>query len=102
VPGLGRIPLLGNLFRVRNTQKAKTNLMVFIRPKILRDEEQAAFETNSKYNYMRGLQQERERVNLMPGESPPRLPPVIGPSAPPAAPGPPPPDTATPPGNRGE
>ncbi len=102
VPGLGRIPLLGNLFRVRNTQKAKTNLMVFIRPKILRDEEQAAFETNSKYNYMRGLQQERERVNLMPGESPPRLPPVIGPSAPPAAPGPPPPDTATPPENRGE
>ncbi|HEU0224470.1 MAG TPA: type II secretion system secretin GspD [Steroidobacteraceae bacterium] len=102
VPGLGRIPLLGNLFRVRNTQKAKTNLMVFIRPKILRDEQQAAFETNSKYNYMRGLQQERDRVNLMPGESPPRLPSVIGPTAPPTAPGPPPPDTATPPENRGE
>jgi len=102
VPGLGRIPLLGNLFRVRNTQKAKTNLMVFIRPKILRDETQAAIETNSKYNYMRGLQQQRERVKLMPGESPPSLPPVIGPTAPPTAPGPPPPDTATPPGNRGE
>jgi general secretion pathway protein D len=102
VPGLGRIPLLGNLFRVRNTQKTKTNLMVFIRPKILRDEQQTAVETNSKYNYMRGLQQQQERVNLMPGESPPALPPVIGPTAPPTAPGPPPPDTATPPENRGE
>jgi general secretion pathway protein D len=102
VPGLGRIPLLGNLFRVRNTQKTKTNLMVFIRPKILRDEQQTAVETNSKYNYMRGLQQQQERVNLMPGESPPSLPPVIGPTAPPTAPGPPPPDTATPPENRGE
>jgi general secretion pathway protein D len=102
VPGLGRIPLLGNLFRVRNTQKTKTNLMVFIRPKILRDEQQAAFETNSKYNYMRGLQQQRSRVKLMPGESPPTVPQLIGPTAPPAAPGPPPPDTASPPENRGE
>jgi general secretion pathway protein D len=101
VPGLGRIPLLGNLFRVRNTQKTKTNLMVFIRPKILRDEQQAAIETNTKYNFMRGMQQERERVQLMPGESPPSLPPVIGPTAPPTAPAPPP-DTAQQPENRGE
>jgi general secretion pathway protein D len=102
VPGLGRIPLLGNLFRVRNTQKAKTNLMVFIRPRILRDEQQAAIETNTKYNYMRDLQQQRGGTKLMPGQPPPQLPPLIGPTAPPTAPGAPPPDTAEQPENRGE
>ncbi|MGQ0383337.1 MAG: type II secretion system secretin GspD, partial [Gammaproteobacteria bacterium] len=94
VPGLGRIPLLGHLFRVRDTQKTKTNLMVFIRPRVLRTDEQAAFETNTKYNYMRNLQQERGNVRLMPGESPPMLPPLIGPTGPPTAPGAPPPETA--------
>ncbi len=94
VPGLGRIPLIGNLFRVRNTQKTKTNLLVFIRPRVLRDEEQTAIETNSKYNYMRKLQRERGKVKLMPGEPPPSLPPLVGPSGPPTAPGAPPPGTA--------
>jgi len=37
VPVLGSIPILGNLFRSRKTELVKTNLMVFIRPKILRD-----------------------------------------------------------------
>ncbi len=102
VPVLGRIPVLGQLFRVRNTRKTKTNLLVFIRPKILRDEQQAAIETNSKYNYMRDMQRDRGKVKLMPGEPQPSLPPLIGPTAPPAAPGPPPPDTAQQPENRGE
>ncbi len=44
VPLLGSIPLLGALFRSTSTQKVKTNLMFFIRPTILRDEEQTAFE----------------------------------------------------------
>ena len=57
VPMLGKIPVLGALFRTRNVSKAKTNLMVFIRPKILRDANQTAIETNSKYNYIRGVQQ---------------------------------------------
>jgi general secretion pathway protein D len=95
VPGLGRIPLIGNLFRVRDTQKTKTNLLVFIRPRVLRTEEQAAYETNTKYNYIRNLQQERGNVKLMPGVSPPMLPPLIGPTGPPTMPGAPPPDTAT-------
>ena len=98
VPLLGKIPLLGNLFRVRNTQKTKTNLLVFIRPRVLRDEEQAAIVTNDKYNYIRGLQQNRGKVKLMPGQPQPTLPPLIGPSAPPTAPapepGPPPPGVA--------
>ena len=104
VPGLGRIPILGNLFRVRNTQKTKTNLMVFIRPRVLRTAEQAAIETNSKYNYMRNQQLERNdgKVNLMPGAQQPSLPPLVGPTAPSTAPMPPPPDSAETPENRGE
>ncbi len=56
VPILGRIPLLGALFRSDTTSKQKTNLMVFIKPTILRDNVQAVFETNSKYNYIRDQQ----------------------------------------------
>lgn len=104
VPGLGRIPILGNLFRVRNTKKTKTNLMVFIRPRVLRSAEEAAIETNSKYNYLRNLQLEKNdgKVKLMPNEQQPSLPPLIGPTAPSTAPMPPPPDTAEAPENRGE
>jgi len=83
VPLLGRIPLIGGLFRVRNTQKTKTNLMVFIRPRVLRTAEQAAIETNSKYNYLRNLQLEKNgNVKLMPGATRPTLPPLVGPTAP--------------------
>jgi general secretion pathway protein D len=61
VPWLGRIPLLGELFRTRDTSKTKTNLMVFIQPHILRDDHQAALETDSKYNYMRDEQRQLNR-----------------------------------------
>ncbi len=106
VPGLGSIPIIGNLFKVRNTRKTKTNLMVFIRPRVLRTPEQAAIETNAKYNYLRDLQQGQNdgKVNLMPNAQQPTLPPLIGPSAPataappPPEAGPPPPDTAENPG----
>ena len=50
MPFLGRIPLIGELFRVRSGKREKTNLMVFIRPKILADGVQSAIETNAKYN----------------------------------------------------
>lgn len=78
VPVLGRIPLLGNLFRSRKTDKIKTNLLVFIRPKILRDSAATSFETNAKYNYIRDIQRGNagRGVPLMPGEDRPVLPPV--------------------------
>ncbi len=84
VPLLGSIPLLGELFRVRSTKLRKTNLMVFIRPRIIRTAEQAAIETNAKYNFMRDLQLDRNdgRVKLMPGAKQPTLPQVEGPTAP--------------------
>ncbi|MBW7931615.1 MAG: type II secretion system secretin GspD [Gammaproteobacteria bacterium] len=78
VPVLGSIPLLGQLFRVDSTTKKKTNLMVFIKPTILRNDAQAAFETNAKYNYVRDQQlaMNPDRVRLMPGETRPLMPPA--------------------------
>ncbi len=85
VPLLGSLPLIGHLFRVDSTTKKKTNLMVFIKPTILRDDAQAAFETNAKYNYVRNQQLAlgADTILLMPGEKRPIMPP-IAPAAPPA------------------
>ena len=76
VPVLGRIPGLGVLFRSQSTELDKTNLMVFIRPTILRDSAQAAFQTDAKYRYIRDLQlQQGERsVQLMGDAQRPTLP----------------------------
>ena len=76
VPVLGRIPVLGGLFRSQSTELVRTNLMVFIRPTILRDSVQAAFETNAKYRYIRDLQlqQNETPLPLMRDEARPTLP----------------------------
>jgi general secretion pathway protein D len=76
VPFLGSIPLIGELFKTRSVDKVKTNLMVFIRPRVIRDGVDAALETNAKYNYVRDQQLNRNngRVPLMPSERQPTLP----------------------------
>jgi general secretion pathway protein D len=76
VPFLGSIPILGELFKTRSVDKVKTNLMVFIRPRILRDGVDAMIETNAKYNYIRDQQlgYKDGKVPLMPGERQPTLP----------------------------
>lgn len=56
VPLLGDIPILGNLFRSRGRSRSRTNLMVFIRPTILRTREDAQAMTARRYNYVRGHQ----------------------------------------------
>jgi general secretion pathway protein D len=78
VPVLGRIPLLGVLFRSRKTDKIKTNLMIFIRATILRDSVDTSFETGAKYNAIRDVLRSRQvdDINLMPGETRPTLPPL--------------------------
>ncbi|HSG59067.1 MAG TPA: type II secretion system secretin GspD [Woeseiaceae bacterium] len=78
VPVLGRIPILGNLFRSRKTDKVKTNLLIFIRPKIMRDARAMSLETNAKYNLIRDvLEGGQERgVALMPGADRPTIPPL--------------------------
>ena len=56
VPFLGDIPVIGNLFRSRGRSRARTNLMVFIRPTIIRTAEDAQEMTARRYNYVRGHQ----------------------------------------------
>lgn len=56
VPLLGDIPLLGQLFRSTNSQVEKKNLMVFIKPTIIRDGMTADGITQRKYNYIRAEQ----------------------------------------------
>jgi len=77
VPILGSIPFLGALFRVQSTDKVKTNLLVFIRPKILRDSASISTETNAKYNLIKDIldKTNEDGINLMPGEESFTLPP---------------------------
>ncbi|MDH4124684.1 MAG: type II secretion system secretin GspD [Gammaproteobacteria bacterium] len=77
VPFLGRIPGLGAMFRSRKTDMVKTNLLVFIRPKILRDAAQTTIETNSKYDFIRDVLRDKsaDGINLMRDAEPFALPP---------------------------
>ena len=76
VPLLGDIPFLGGLFRYKSVQKVKINLMVFMRPTILRTREDSLNLTRSKYNFIRGREMELagEGVGLMSDEEHPTLP----------------------------
>nr|WP_114952265.1 type II secretion system secretin GspD [Sphingosinicella terrae] len=56
VPVLGDIPLLGQLFRSRGRARGRTNLMVFIRPTILRSAADARAMSARRYGYARGQQ----------------------------------------------
>lgn len=60
VPLLGDIPVLGNLFRSRSRNRTKTNLMVFIRPTIIRNAEDAQRIAGDRYDYVRTEQATRE------------------------------------------
>lgn len=75
VPLLGDIPLLGNLFRYRNTSKLKRNLMVFLHPVILREPGQGALHTSDKYSYIREQQlaARTREVSLLPDVQTPLL-----------------------------
>lgn len=59
IPLLSDIPGIGELFKSRSRSRVKTNLMVFIRPTILRSREDAARMTAQRYGYIRGRQQLR-------------------------------------------
>ena len=76
VPALGDIPLLGNLFRYRTNNRTKSDLMVFLHPKILRDPATEAAVSSEKYNYMRTeqLQMRQEDWPITPRAQRPILP----------------------------
>src|SRR6185312_9383980 len=86
-PFLGSIPLVGLLFKSRNDSSKRDNLMIFIKPTILRDQSQAALQTGATYGFMMGQE------NSIPPEQFPQL--LRGERAPqlPALPPPPPPGT---------
>jgi general secretion pathway protein D len=112
VPGLGDIPILGNLFKNQSRKRIKSNLMIFLRPVVLRTPESAAALTMDRYDAIRAYQQESqpkstlvlpetgapllpEKPTLVPGGTlPQQLPlpvypassPVPGPANPPANP----------------
>lgn len=65
VPLLGDIPFLGRLFRSDAVQVTKTNLLIFIRPTIIRDDEQLAGATAEKYRYIREQQLKRKEQGLI-------------------------------------
>ncbi len=77
VPGLGAIPIIGNLFKSRSGSRQKKNLMVFIRPRILRDDVQTESLSEGKYNGMRHEQQtlHKGHITLLPGQTQPAIPP---------------------------
>ena len=56
VPGLGRLPLIGGLFRARANDQTKRNLLVFLQPTILRDNSSATQISQNRYNQIRMLQ----------------------------------------------
>lgn len=77
VPGLGKIPVLGALFRSDTRKRAKTNLMVFLRPHVVRDPAAGQRLTRDRYDYMRNAQAGAQAVQswALPALSAPQLPP---------------------------
>ncbi|MRX06754.1 type II secretion system protein GspD [Pseudoduganella sp. FT25W] len=63
VPGLGSLPVIGNLFKYQSRTRKKTNLMVFLRPVVIRSKEQSISLATDRYDYMRGQQE-----NIQPPE----------------------------------
>jgi len=76
VPGLGAIPLIGNLFKSRSGSRQKKNLVVFIRPRIMRDSDATEATSEEKYNDVRRMQQSITggHITLLPGEKQPVIP----------------------------
>jgi general secretion pathway protein D len=98
VPGLSRIPLLGNLFKSRSSTRSKRNLMVFLRPIILRDAATEAAVSSEKYNFLRAEQMmmREDRSLRYHGDKQPLLPELEPVSPPDLFRNPPPVDPKTP------
>lgn len=60
VPGLGSVPIIGNLFKSQSRSRKKTNLMVFLRPVVVRDAQQTGSLAQDRYDVMRTIQQQAQ------------------------------------------
>jgi general secretion pathway protein D len=94
IPLLGDLPLIGNLFRSKSRARNKTNLMVFIRPTVLRSAADARAMTERRYGYIRARQHAMnpeeepsidELVREYMGATPPAVPPPPPPPLDPAS-----------------
>lgn len=76
VPGLGSLPVVGRLFRSDVSRITRRNLMVFIRPTIIRDQEMLSSVSKAKYGFIRDRQlaDKDSAVELFPEERPAVLP----------------------------
>ena len=61
VPGLGDLPLFGNLFRNESRSRNKTNLMIFLRPVVVRDDNSIEVLSSGRYEQMQGLQKDADK-----------------------------------------
>src|SRR5204862_12623 len=86
VPGLGDIPLLGGLFRYKTRSHTKTNLMIFLKPTLVRDSRRADAFTSERYDYILGEQEKAKPAHdaILPDMAAPTLPPKTGPATRPA------------------
>jgi len=88
VPVLGDIPLLGGLFRYKTRSHNKTNLMIFLRPTLVRDSQRADAFTGERYDYILGEQEKAKPAHdaILPDMASPTLPPKTAPATRPAPP----------------
>jgi len=100
VPLLGALPILGALFRYETRKQSKSNLMVFLRPVVLRDSAGSSAVTAERYRQMQGLEGKSQIPPryVLPELQTPRLPPLDPAATPPRPPAatPPPAPAATP------
>jgi general secretion pathway protein D len=77
VPFLGDIPLLGALFTYSTRSRSKTNLMVFLRPTVMRNPQRAESFSIERYDYILGEQSKAQPPQSwpLPDMEAPRLPP---------------------------
>ncbi|WP_244847556.1 type II secretion system secretin GspD [Caballeronia sp. SL2Y3] len=82
IPLLGDIPFIGSLFRSESKTRTKTNLMVFLRPVIVRDQATASQIANTRYEYLRNQQYGSTTDNrIVKDQNVPMMPPKpLGPS----------------------
>ena len=80
VPGLGGLPVVGSLFRSENKRRVKSNLMVFLRPVVLRTQQSADSITLDRYDAIRAqqLQMQPSGSNVLDDGARPLLPAVGG------------------------
>jgi general secretion pathway protein D len=83
VPGLGDVPIFGNLFKSETRNRKKTNLMVFLRPVVMRDSRETSSLALDRYELMRAIQKDAQpkQSSVLGVNDAPVMPPQLAPAA---------------------